>query len=255
MNDAVKQIQIEVCVGGVDSAIEAQRGGADRVELCDNLMEGGTTPSAGAIAVARQRLALGLMVMIRPRGGDFYYSDEEFEMMRRDVQIAQSLGADGVVFGLLTPDGLIDAERMRELIDLARPMSVTCHRAFDMTLDPQAALETLIGLGVNRVLTSGQRDSVPQGAELLAELVKQANERIIIMPGCGINEDNLSDVIRMTGALEYHVSCRKSIESAMRFRNPNVYMGTPGLPEYERLVTDASRIAEIVRVAKEEGQQ
>src|SRR5687768_8698169 len=139
-----KDITIEVCIDSVQSAIEAQQGGANRVELCDNLFEGGTTPSAGAIAIARKNITIGLHVMIRPRGGDFYYSDIEFDCMKKDIQIAKELGADGVVFGLLTKDGRIDVARSKELTDLALPLQVTFHRAFDMTVDPVQALEDII---------------------------------------------------------------------------------------------------------------
>src|SRR5438445_9519302 len=147
---------IAVCVDSVESAMAAEAGGAERVELCDNLMEGGTTPSAGAVAAARKKLEIKFHVIIRPRGGDFCYSDVEFEVMKRDVEFAKQLGADGIVIGILLPDGAIDVTRTRELIDIARPMSVTFHRAFDMTRDAFAALETLIDLGIDRILTSGQ---------------------------------------------------------------------------------------------------
>jgi copper homeostasis protein len=147
---------LEACVNSAISAIEAQKGGADRVELCENLHDGGTTPSAGSIILARKHLHTGLFVMIRPRGGDFLYSSDEFEIMKSDIRMAKELGADGVVFGILLPGGTIDVERMKILSDLARPMGITCHRAFDMTADPFQAMEDLIGLGIDRILTSGQ---------------------------------------------------------------------------------------------------
>jgi copper homeostasis protein len=176
---------IEACVNSAVSAIEAQKGGVGRVELCENLHDGGTTPSAGSIFLARKNLQIGLFVMIRPRGGDFLYSDDEFEIMKEDIRVAKNLGADGVVFGILLPDGSIDTSRMKILIDLARPMGISCHRAFDMTADPYMAMEHLIDLGIDRILTSGQQPTAPEGAGLIRELIVRANERIIIMPGCG----------------------------------------------------------------------
>jgi copper homeostasis protein len=233
---------IEVCVDSVESAIAAEQGGADRVELCDNLLEGGTTPSAGAIAIARERLGIKLQVIIRPRGGDFCYSELEFAVMRHDVEVAKQLGADGVVIGMLTSDGEIDIERTRALIELAHPLSVTFHRAFDMARDPYRALEDLIGLGVDRILTSGQEPSVIEGLDLIAELVQLAGERVIIMPGGG-TERNVHKVVTRSGVREVHVTGTTSVESAMRFRNQRVFMGGElRPPEYARLTTDPEKI-------------
>jgi copper homeostasis protein len=236
---------IEVCVDSVESAMAAERGGADRVELCDNLLEGGTTPSAGAIAVARERLGIKLQVIIRPRGGDFCYSEVEFAVMQHDVTLAKQLGADGVVIGVLTADGAIDIERTRTLIELARPLSVTFHRAFDMSRDPYRALEDLIGLGVDRILTSGQEPSVIEGLDLIAELVQIAGDRVIIMPGGG-TERNISKVVARSGVREVHVTGTTSVESAMQFRNQRVFMGGElRPPEYSRLTTDPERIRQL----------
>ena len=190
---------LEVCVDSVESAVAAERGGADRVELCDNLLEGGTTPSGGAVETARALLGLKVHVMIRPRGGDFCYSPIEFDVMRRDVELAKRLGADGVVIGLLTEDATVDLERTRTLVELARPMSVTFHRAFDMARDPYQALEDLVSLGVDRVLTSGQEASVVEGLDLLAELVRRAGDRIVVMPGGGLAERNVAKVKKRYG--------------------------------------------------------
>jgi copper homeostasis protein len=236
---------IEVCVDSVESAMAAERGGADRVELCDNLLEGGTTPSAGAIAVARARLGIKLQVIIRPRGGDFCYSEVEFAVMQHDVTLAKQLGADGVVIGILTADGAIDIERTRTLIELARPLSVTFHRAFDMSRDPYRALEDLIGLGVDRILTSGQEPSVIEGLDLIAELVQIAGDRVVIMPGGG-TERNISKVVARSGVREVHVTGTTSVESAMQFRNQRVFMGGElRPPEYSRLTTDPERIRQL----------
>ncbi|MCC7306747.1 MAG: copper homeostasis protein CutC, partial [Acidobacteria bacterium] len=163
---------LEVCVDSVESAFAAEKGGADRVELCDNLVEGGTTPSAGSIEAARERLSIKLHVIVRPRGGDFLYSDIELDVMKRDILTAKDLGADGVVIGVLNADGTIDREHTRELVEIARPMSVTFHRAFDMTREPFEAMETLIDLGIDRILTSGQEPGAEKGVELIRELVE-----------------------------------------------------------------------------------
>jgi copper homeostasis protein len=232
---------IEACVNSAISAIEAQAGGATRVELCENLHDGGTTPGAGSIIFARKHLAIGLFVMIRPRGGDFLYSDEEFEIMQEDVRMAKILGADGVVFGILLPEGNIDLERMRVLAGLARPMGITCHRAFDMTADPFKALDDLISLGIDRVLTSGQQPTAPLGASLIRELVTRAAGRIIIMPGSGVKEHNVSALISSTGVTEVHMHLEKQVPSGMQYRQPSVFMGNQGQSEYEYTLTDRER--------------
>jgi copper homeostasis protein len=239
-----QDITIEVCIDSVQSAIAAEQGGANRVELCDNLFEGGTTPSAGAIAIARKSINIGLHVMIRPRGGDFYYSDIEFECMKKDIEIAKDLGADGVVFGLLTQDGQIDKVRTQELATLASPLKVTFHRAFDMTADPLQALEDIIAIKqISRLLTSGQEKSAYEGAELIAQLIKQAKDRIIIMPGAGVYERNIQKIKNMTGAREFHVTGYKTVQSQMAYRNPTIFMGgTLSLPEYDMNVVDHNRI-------------
>lgn len=232
-----KRPLVEICVDSVESALEAQRGGADRVELCDNLIEGGTTPSAGAISVARNILAIKLHVIIRPRGGDFLYSDVEFETMRSDIEHAKQLGADGVVIGVLDANGDVDKRRTRDLIAAARPMSVTFHRAFDVCRDPISALDTLIGLGVDRILTSGQEATAIEGIDLIAELVRRAGERVTIM-GCGnLTERNISKFVAQTGVREVHFTAFGSEPSRMRHRNDRVFMGgSLRPPEYERSV-------------------
>ena len=236
---------IEACVNSAISAIEAQKGGADRVELCETLHDGGTTPSAGSILFARKNLHIGLFVMIRPRGGDFLYSDDEFEIMKSDVRMAKELGADGVVFGILLPGGTIDMERMKILADLARPMGITCHRAFDMTVNPYQAMEDLISLGIDRILTSGQQPAAPDGAGLIRELVTLANGRIIIMPGSGVKEHNIVELVRATGVSEVHIHLEKQEPSRMTFKQPSVYMGKPDQPEFEQTLTDWERIRDL----------
>jgi copper homeostasis protein len=196
---------LEICLDSVESCAAAERGGAQRVELCADLAEDGTTPSAGMVATVRDRINIGLFVMIRPRGGDFCYSDAEFDVMKSDVAYAKELGADGVVFGLLKGNGQIDLERTSELAGLARPMGVTFHRAFDMTVDPFRALEGLIDSGVDRVLTSGQARSATDGVGIIQRLVKQSSGRIRVMAGVGINADNARDIRDKTGVQEIHV--------------------------------------------------
>jgi len=240
-------VKIEVCIDSVQSAINSEKGGAIRVELCDNLFEGGTTPSAGTIALARQQISIGLQVIIRPRGGDFLYSDLEMEIMKKDIQTAKDLGADGVVIGILTAEGKVDKVRCAELIKIARPMNVTFHRAFDMTVDPFEALEDIIELGCDRILTSGQEKSAIEGKALIAELHKKADGRIIIMPGAGIDEYNI-DQMKACGVEECHISARKVEHSAMQYRNPTVFMGgTLRMPEYEILVADSERINKMTK--------
>jgi copper homeostasis protein len=239
---------LEACVNSVESAIEAQKGGADRVELCENMLEGGCTPSAGAIQSARQQIQIGLFVMIRPRGNDFNYSTVEFEIMKQDVKIAKELGADGVVFGILNPDGTIDKARMEQLVRLARPMGITCHRAFDMTRDPFEALNDLISLGIDRILTSGQSDSALLGAPLIRKLTEQSRGRIILMPGHGIKEHNLEQAIRETGAEEFHLYLTKNVKTGMKYIREDVKMGKPELSEYEKTVVDWERVAEAGKI-------
>ncbi len=206
-------------------------------------MRGGTTPSAGCIEVVRDSITIGLQVIIRPRGGDFLYDDREFAMMKKDIQVAKDSGADGVVVGLLSAQGYVDRDRTQELIGLARPMNVTFHRAFDMTVDPFRALEDLIELGVDRILTSGQRASAWDGVELIKALVERAEDRIIIMPGGGVDENNIAAIVQHTGVSECHVSGRTLMASTMEYRNHQAFMGgTLRLPEYERKVASPQRI-------------
>jgi copper homeostasis protein len=237
------QILLEAVVDSVEAAIAAQEGGADRVELCANLLEGGTTPSAGAIQLTRQRLDIDVNVMIRPRGGDFCYSDVEFEVMKLNVELAKQMGTNGVVFGILRADGSVDRERAGVLVELARPLSVTFHRAFDMSRDPFEALEDLIELRIDRILTSGQENAVLEGLDLITELVRKAGGRIIVMPGAGITERNIKKIVEQSGAREVHVYAPVNVESRMRYRNTRCFMGGElRPPEFSLLVTDPGRI-------------
>ncbi len=233
----------EICVDSVAGARAAKAAGAHRVELCANLLEGGTTPSRGTIRQARTVPGIKLHVIIRPRGGDFLYDDDEFATMLTDIDTAKAEGADGVVIGLLNTDGTVDAERTRKLIEHARPMAVTFHRAFDMTPDAFAALETLIGLGVDRVLTSGQEHNVLEGLPLITELIKRVGDRIIILPGGGITERNVERIVSAAKPNEIHFAALCPAAGGMEFRREHVFMGGElRPPEYDRLVTTVATI-------------
>jgi copper homeostasis protein len=236
---------LEVCANSYESALAAQIGGAKRVEFCDNLAEGGTTPSYAQIALAKKNLSIEVWPIIRPRGGDFLYSDIEFELMKEDIKICKSLNCEGIVTGILKDDGTIDKERCAILIELAKPMDVAFHRAFDMSNDMDQALEDLIGLNIKRVLTSGGASSAILGAERLAQLVKKANGRIIIMPGAGINENNIKELIDQTGATQFHASAKAFVPSKMKFRNTETKMGSIE-DEYRYELTSATKVKALV---------
>ena len=247
VNGKAVRVIYEICVDSVAGVRAAKAAGADRVELCGDLLEGGTTPSRGMIHEARRIAGIGLNVMIRPRGGDFLFDDDEFAIMKADIDTAKAEGADGVVIGLLTADGVIDAERTRELVARARPLSVTFHRAFDMTPDPFAALETLVGLGVDRVLTSGQEASVLEGLPLVAELVRRAGNRIIVMPGGGITARNAERIMATASPREMHFAALEPQAGGMKFRRHHVFMGGElRPPEYDRLVTSIDSIRDVM---------
>lgn len=210
---------LEVCAFNVQSAIIAEKAGAKRIELCDNPVEGGTTPSYGAIRQTREHIAIDLYPIIRPRAGSFCYDKYEFAMMKEDILLCKQLGCDGISTGVQLQDGTIDAERMQRIVEWAYPMGVTCHRVFDRTPDPFAALETLIACGCERILTSGQKSTAPEGAELLAKLVQQAAGKIIIMPGAGVRSSNIEMLIRETGADEFHTSARMTAPDNVQYQN------------------------------------
>ena len=249
----MNQFQFEVCANSVDSCLAAQAGGANRVELCAGIPEGGTTPSYGTIVLARETLAdTRLHVIIRPRGGDFLYSTLEQRIMLKDIETAKQAGADGVVFGCLTADGEVDVPLMERLMEAAQGMSVTFHRAFDVCRNPHRALEDIIGLGCDRILTSGQQPTAEQGIPLLKELQQQAAGRIILLAGCGVNEQNIARIARETGIQEFHFSARENIESGMRYRNPSVSMGgTVCIDEYSLPVTTERRVKNTLRALSE----
>lgn len=242
---------IEICVEGLDGFLAAQEGGADRVELCASLIEGGLTPSIGTILEVKARARIPFHVIIRPRGGDFLYSDTEFASMLADVKALRELGVPGIVIGCLTADGRIDEDRTAQLVQAARPMKVTCHRAFDMTRDPEEALEALIRCGVDRVLTSGQRPDAMAGLAILKRAVEQAGDRIVVM-GCGdLDESNIAEVRRATGLKEMHFAALRQEPSGMVFRNADIGMGGTDLErEYTNTVTDPDRVRATIRAAR-----
>ena len=236
----MKSYKIEICANSAESAVMAQRGGAHRVELCAGIPEGGTTPSLGEMVAARSKLKkTRLHVIIRPRGGDFCYSPLERKIMFTDISRSKLIGIDGYVFGCLTPEGDVDIKVMKKLMKAAEGKSVTFHRAFDMCRDPFQALEDIIALGCDRILTSGQRATAEEGIPLIRKLVERAGGRIIIMPGGGISSHDIRKIAEETGATEFHFTGRKSVESPMRYRNPYVSMGdVVKVEEYSKLVTD-----------------
>ncbi|RWC93666.1 MAG: copper homeostasis protein CutC [Mesorhizobium sp.] len=242
---------IELCVEGIDGLLAAQTAGADRVELCASLVEGGITPSLGTVRAALELATVPFHVIVRPRGGDFLYSEAEYRSMLADVSALADLGVAGVVVGCLNADGTIDEARMGELVRAAGSLNVTCHRAFDMTRGPAEALEALVRCRVGRVLTSGQRDTALEGAELLAGLVQQAGERIIILGCGGLDPDNIAEVLGRTGLKEMHFAALADVPSAMRYRNPRVGMGGSDLDrEYRTTVTDGALVAATIAAVR-----
>lgn len=236
---------LEICAGDIESAIAARDGGAQRIELCSALGEGGITPSAGMAAEAAL-LGIKVHALIRPRGGDFLYSDAEVRTMVTDIKIFKQLGIDGVVIGCLTPNGNIDLNACSKLIDAAQDMSVTFHRAFDRCRNPQQALEEIISLGCNRLLTSGQAPTALLGKDTIRDLVKQANGRITIMPGCGVNATNAAEILSYTGASEIHASASTDIKSRMTFQRNDVYMGNKDADESSRRGTSLHNVSAII---------
>ncbi|MEP7254022.1 MAG: copper homeostasis protein CutC [Ginsengibacter sp.] len=212
-------MKLEIIGFNIESCLVAQQTGADRIELCANPAEGGTTPSYGFIRAARKILDIDLYVMIRPRGGDFFYSDAEYEIMKNDVDTCKEIGCDGIVLGILNQDGSIDKKRCQSLLDYAYPLGITFHRAFDRTINPTQALEDIIDIGCERILTSGQQPKVMDGKILIKELIELANDRIIIMPGSGVTSSNLTELAEITGAKEFHSSAGMVRSSDMKYSN------------------------------------
>lgn len=239
---------IEICANSAQSCVEAEAGGATRVELCAGIPEGGTTPSYGEIKTAQDlTTSIAINVIIRPRGGDFLYSEAEIQSMLYDIEMAKQLQVHGVVVGCLTKEGDIDVPLLKRLVETAEPLSVTFHRAFDVCRDPFVALEQIIAAGCDRILTSGQQPDAVKGIPLLAELAKRAGDRIIIMPGCGVRETNIAQIERETGAYEFHTSARSVVQSGMVYRNENVPMGASVVTsEFETVETDRNKVKQVV---------
>lgn len=245
-------IQIEVCVDSLSGARVAEAAGAHRLELCMGFVEGGTTPSAGLISAVVDRCSIPATVLIRPRGGDFVISADESETIQRDIVRARELGAAGVAFGALTVGGDLDQDAMAAWIRLARPMTVTCHRAFDHARDPEATLDQLIELGVDRVLTSGQAPGVTQGIEVLAALQRRARGRIEVVPAGGVRASNGLELLERTACRSLHLSASGTTAGAALHRNPRVSVATAApLPEGELRVTDGDEVRALIRCAEE----
>ncbi|MFP3156104.1 copper homeostasis protein CutC [Lachnospiraceae bacterium ZAX-1] len=246
----MKDYLLEVCVDSVESALEAQKGGANRLEVCSNLIIGGTTPGLSLVREIKKRVDLTSHVLIRPRFGDFYYTDYEFDIMKEDIKMFRELGVEGVVIGILNKDGNLDMPRMEQLIQEADPMSITLHRAFDVCKNPLFTLERAKNLGIQTILTSGQADHCLHGQPLLAVLLQKAEYAIDIMVGCGVTAQVIKQIYPQVKAHTFHMSGKESLPSKMLYQNECVHMGLPGFSEYELLRTSAKEIAEAVKVLK-----
>jgi copper homeostasis protein len=247
-------VTLEVCANSVTSAIAAQEGGAIRAELCENLHEGGTTPSYADILLARKLLNIQLYVLIRPRGGDFLYSDLEYQIMTEDVKHCLDAGCDGIVIGILNTDGTVDKARCAKLVEMAHQAGagVTFHRAFDLSNDQFKAMEDIIDLGCERILTSGGKTTAIEGARRIAELIVRANGRIGIMAGSGVNENNVRDLVHYTGLTEVHSSARVRLQSKMTYQNDHIIMSNTYGDEYSHEVTDVDRVRAILANANKQ---
>lgn len=244
---------MEVCVDSVESAVNAFRGGAKRIELCSSLIEGGTTPSVGLLRVVKQQVNIPVHVMIRPRAGDFHYSDQEMDVMRTDIQVLKENGADGFVLGLLHRDGTVDMNRTQELIDLSRPLSVTFHRAIDVTVNIVQSLELVVSLGCDRVLTSGGEATALEGTATIRKMIEQTAGRLTVVPGGGITERNLRRILDETGASEFHASAATARHTTMTYVNPAVSVSSSHVNNDLQLVkvTDRDRVRSLISVARE----
>lgn len=234
--------RLEVCIDSVESAVIAQEGGADRLEICSNLVIGGTTPGVSQFKQIRKVCEIDLNVLIRPRFGDFLYTDAEFQMIAEDIRLFRELGADGVVVGCLKADGSLDSDRMKFLREQAGPLQMTLHRAFDVCRDPYQALEEAVSLGINTILTSGQAPDCIKGKEVLKSLIRQADGRIEILVGSGVNAEVIRQLSGEIHASSFHMTGKKMIRSDMEYRNRQVHMGLPGIGEYDIFRTDKEEI-------------
>jgi copper homeostasis protein len=236
---------LEIAAFNFQSAWLAANAGARRIELCENAHEGGTTPSYGTLKLAKEKIPIPIFPIIRPRGGDFLYNDEEFSIMQKDILLCKQLGYEGIVIGLLNADGTIDTKRTSQLTELAYPLDVTFHRAFDRTVDAMQALEDAIDCGCTRILTSGQHPNAFEGKDLIKQLVQQAADRIIIMPGSGIRSNNIRAIADYTGANELHSSARKNIPSNMIFNQPSMN------ENLQQVTVDETEIKSMIKLIKQ----
>jgi copper homeostasis protein len=244
----VTTVTVELTVDSVGGARAAEAGGADRIELCQSLGDGGLTPSLGLFEAVRDAVGIPVVAMIRPRGGDFLYDDDEFAVMCRDVQ--RLAGASGFATGVLTANGTIDVPRMRELVELAGPLPVTCHRAFDLTADALLAVDALCELGIARLLTSGQAARAPDGAAVIRLVAERAANRLAVIAGSGVRADNVVELVRATGVREVHLSATAWRDSAMTFRRAGVPMGTAGTDEYRLRQTDPALVTAVIEALR-----
>lgn len=247
----MSKIQIEICAPSLTSAIRAQNGGADRIELCAGLELGGLTPSASTILAARKRLKISICVLIRPRAGDFVYNEDEWKIIQDDIVFCRENGCDGVVVGCLKNDGTFDSEKMRKMYELAYPMEIVCHRAFDRTINAEAALRELIELKYHRVLTSGQSATAFEGKEKLKKLVTLADNKIEIMPGSGIDLSNLKNLIGYTQARNFHLSAKQTVNSNFLVQKTNVKFNLGNTVENNYLETDEEMVRHAVAIARD----
>lgn len=247
----MKNFKLEACVDSVESALAAAHGGANRLEICANLIIGGTTPSPHLFQEIKKHTSIRTHILIRPRFGDFCYTDYEFEIIKEEVKQFRELGADGIVIGILKPDGHLNIEQLKELKQLAGNMSMTLHRAFDVCVDPFQAMEQAIELGFDTILTSGQKNVCTEGTELLKQLVERSNGRIDIMVGSGVSANVIKEVYPLTKAKTYHMSGKITLDSAMQYRKNGVNMGMNGMSEYEIWRTDEKNIKEAKQVLEQ----
>lgn len=247
----MKDYILECCVDSVESAIEAEKGGANRLELCSALVIGGLSPSKALFEKVRKAVNIRIHVLLRPRFGDFCYTEHEHEIIKAEVKMFRELGADGVVIGTLQPDGALNMEQMRELVEEAGDMSITLHRAFDMCCDPIQTLEEVKQLGINTILTSGQKNNCIDGSGLLTELVKKAGQNVDIMIGAGVDDSVIKELYEKTGATSYHMSGKITLDSEMKYRKEDVSMGVASMSEYQIWRTSAERVSAAKKVLDE----
>lgn len=246
-------MKIEIAANSLASALSAFRAGADRIELCSNLELGGTTPGPGSLIASREKLNIPIHVLIRPRAGDFVYQSSEIEEMKRTIQFCREIKIEGIVMGFLTPEGKVDRDLTLQMADHAQGMDLTFHRAFDQVIDQEEALETIIDLGFDRILTSGGMPTVPEGIRQIANLIRQADERIIIMPGGGINNFNFKDVAEHTGAREFHMSAKKVVKSPVEFRPRRDLINAQDIHPYNYILSNEEKIRNVTEQLKELG--